>query len=728
MMQGPLQMTAARALVLARGAYSSSTGYFDANVRRRVEQDIRLFQSKHSPGSKYLSEAYRRRSTLFRPKTRAAVRQNEANAAEAFFSTLDTVVVSAEDEQNPVQRASAEVMKALLNYRLQKSIPWFLLSMGAFQDAQVTGVVISHQDWEFDPAKGIDRPLIELVPVENFRFSENASWLDPVGTSPFLIQLIPMHLKDVKKRTRSGPDGEDPAWIPVPEEKLLAEAIRYDSTRSLRDDGASETGSASEVNEFSLVWVRRVIVEENGIDWLYYTLGDSTLLSLPVPLKAKYAHGRRPYVVGRTVIETHRAYPCSDVDITKAVQQEINEIANQRLDNVRLVMNKRYFVQRNKQVDLRALTRNTPGGAVLMNDTEKDVRVVDTPDVTSSSYQEQDRLNLDFDEVSGTFSTSSVQSNRRLNETVGGLGLLSDSSNKVANYRLKIFVETWMEPVLRQITLLLQEYETNEKLLQLAGAAANLMQRFGIDLPTDEILRAELTLTVDVGMGTVSPTNRVNNLMLGVRGVKESLDDGVLERHGVKPLEIIKEIFGALGHRNGGKFIAPEGAEDPQVENLRRQVADLQQQIEAKQPQAIVDATVSKILAEIELIKEEVELTKAKKVQLGVTSAYSAIQTGEVVAAVPAVAPIADKVLEAAGYTEPNPPGIDPNLPMSPEEAGAPAGLVPAAQEAIETGPIDIPGSGNTSPMFPATPGGGAAQGIETQEADGVPSDGGVAP
>jgi hypothetical protein len=39
----------------------------------------------------------------------------------------------------------------------------------------------------------------------------------------------------------------------------------------------------------------------------------------------------------------------------------------------------------------------------------EDVEALEFDDVTASSYQEQDRLNLDFDDMAGTFSQSSVQ-------------------------------------------------------------------------------------------------------------------------------------------------------------------------------------------------------------------------------------------------------------------------------------------------------------------------------
>ena len=135
-------------------------------------------------------------------------------------------------------------------------------------------------------------------------------------------------------------------------------------------------------------------------------------------------------------------------------------------------------------------------------------------------------------------------------------------------------------------------------------------------------------------------------------------------------------------------------------------------------PQAIVDATVRKMDAEVANLQ-------AAKVSTGVTAAYAAMQAAEVIAAVPQVAPIADKVMQSAGYTAPTPPGIDPNYPDSSVAAGgAGPGLMPAAADATATGPIQIEDSPNTSPMFPPRAP-SPRQGIETQRADGVQLDGG---
>lgn len=684
MIENPLQ--------LARDAFSGSTTYFDANIRPELERDLRQFQSKHPTGSKYQSDSYKGRSRFFRPKTRAMVRSAEASVAEAFFTTSDVVSIDPVNESDDFEQASAEVVRELLQYRLTASdkhgVPWFKLVVGAYQDADVQGVVISHFEWD----KDADKPAVEHIPRENFRFDPAASWLDPIGTSPYLIWLRPMRVRDVRARMREG------KWTPLTDQQILSAARKYsDTTRMLREgDRTDSSDQVTTINDFTIVWVHHNIIRgEDGIDAMFYTLGTEFLLSAPEPLAVQYAHcrdGRRPFVMGQIVIETHRTDPAGEVRLVRDVQAEANEIANQRIDNVKFAMNKRYFVKRNRQVDLRSLTRNTPSSVTLMTDIEGDVKVVETADVTSSSFQEQDRLNMDFDEISGNMSQSSVQANRRLNETVGGMEILSADANKVRAYGIKTFIETWAEPALRQLVLLEQAYETDEVILALATSRSPMFQKLGLDAVTDDLLMRELTLRINVGMNATSPTQKINNLLTGINGVKTALADGVLEQYGVEATEVIKEIFGALGHKDGGRFFRFDGPDDPRVAALQRQVEQLQQQLAAKHPPELIAAQVKEIEA-------RVGKADADKVAKMVEAIYSAMQAGEVIAQVPQVAPVADKLMQAAGYQNPSPAGVDPNFPM--------------AEVASQTAPFDIPESGNTSPMFPAR---GAKAGIESDE------------
>lgn len=719
-------------LTLARDAYTASTAYFDSSIRQQIEADLRQSQGQHPTGSKYLAD--KGRSRLFRPKTRATIRKNEAQAAEAFFSTNDVVAIAPEDDNDPVQKASAAVMSELLQYRLTKSIPWFLTLVGAYQDAQTVGVVASYQHWQYNEKRGIDRPAIRLIPVENLRFDPGSDWTDPVGTSPYIVELIPMYLGEVRRRmTTADPKTGEAKWRSLPDATILTATKSYgDTIRMQREGQRMDSKYQTQANNaYNVVWVHKNIVSVDDEDYVYYTLGVDHLLSDPRPLKEVYFHGRRPYVIGSCVVETHKNYPSGVPRLTRDVQAEINEVANSRIDNVKLAMNKRYFARRNKQVDIRSVTRNVPGSVTLMQDVD-DVKVVEFNDVTGSSYKEQEVLNLDFDDMAGAFSGSSVQSNRKLNETVGGMNLLSTSANQVSGYQLRTFVETWVEPVLRQIVLLEQFYETDETILGLCGEAAGMFQKFGIDQITDDMLMQEFTLNVNVGMGATNPQEQVQQFISGMTALRDMLADGSLQRLGLKVEEVIAELFGKLGYKDGKRFFELEDA-DPQIAQLQATIEQLQSALDAKHPPELLAAMVRKVDAEIASMGVKDKIGHAEAVKKGSEAQFSAMQTAEVIAAVPSVAPIADELMKAAGYVVPNPVGVDPNFPQP--AAPDPALMVEDVMNrrtgiGFMPGAAGMPAPASPMPPAPLDSNTGQRQGIETQRPDSIRaaafSDGGL--
>ncbi|MBF0146376.1 MAG: hypothetical protein HQL84_09960 [Magnetococcales bacterium] len=599
----------------SREAYEGSREWMEQNVRRQWRRNLANFRSRHPEGSKYHSEAYKRRSTLFRPKTRNAIRRNEAHAAAAFFQNAELVSLEPRDDGDPRQLASAEVFKEILQHRLDKDIPWFQTVIGAFQDAMVHGICVSKQTWEYteemhevetvltDPVTGlvvqdsrgkpvihrhtemvrvVDRPRIELLEPENIRIDAGADWRDPIGTSPFVIHIIPMRLDEIKKQMESH-------WHPLDEEFLLAAASETeafnDSIQHQRLDRNFKKGQSA-IRDYSILNVHENFIRYDGQDWVFFTLGTKAMLSDPVRVTDIYPHGR-PFVMGTCIIESHRLYPAGLVELSQDLQSAINEVQNQRFDNVQLVLNKRYFARRGSGVDLKSLTRNVPGSVTMMTNPESDVVVHHTPDITSSAYEEQQLLNADFDSAIGTFDQGSVNVNRQLNETVGGMNILSADANLTTEYLLRVFVETWAEPVLRQLVKLEQRFETDEFIIAMAGRRSPLVQRFGFHPIIDRLLEQELTVRINVGVGATNVHNRLERFLLGARTVSDLL--------GVAPdaKQLISEVFGLLGYKDGARFYpqldAPPAAplQDPLVEveqekvNVQREALHLQRQIEA---------------------------------------------------------------------------------------------------------------------------------------------------
>jgi hypothetical protein len=644
----------------ARKAFIESTSYVDNSLRRQWDDNLRMVKNEHPSGSKYYNQAYAGRSKLFRPKIRSAMRSHEAAVAAAMFSNSDDLVIAAQNPNDPAANVEAKIVQKLVQFRLNKTIPWFMTVLGCWQDTEVYGICVTRQEWQFeqrleseyeiaiDPMTGqpmtdeegnilgeevqtpvtvTDRPWIHHIAPDHFRFDVNADWRDVVGTSPFLIEMIPMVSADVldmmdKIDQKTG----KPTWYRYE----LAQVLAAGAVSASANDNATEQARAGRErqnpkdtfsgDEFSTVYVHLNIVKMQGRDWVMWSVGDSLPLTEPMLLEEVFINGR-PYRVGTSNVESHRTYPTSAATMGASLQEAINEITNQRRDNVALALNKRYFIKRQKQgsIDLKALMRSVPGGGVMVDDPE-DVRVIETNDVTASSYQEQDRLSVEFDELLGNFSQGSVMGNRKLNETVGGMSLMSSGATAVQDLSIRVFIETWVEPVLRDIARLEQLYETDEVLLYLAG------QQAGIDMTQLregelQMMMAEkdLNVKVNVGMGNTNPTQRVEKLAMALNTVAQF--PGILERLNTE--EIAKEIMSFVGYAEGERFLIPADQVQPQGNpeaDIKMQELQLkQQQLDMENQQFTAKLEMERELRMMELaLKEQISLAEMQtRLELG---------------------------------------------------------------------------------------------------------------
>jgi len=588
----------------ARQAYQFSTSFVDSNYRKQWEDSIRAFNSQHPGESKYNSELWRRRSQIYRPKTRSIIRKNEAAAAAAFFSNVDRINVVAVNEGMPAERLSAAIMKELLNYRLTKSIPWFQLCVGALQDAQVQGSCAAHIYWRFTSRRGKDgdlekvddQPVVDLIPIENIRVDPAANWLDPINSSPYVIHLIPMYVVDVKDRMNK-PDPKGRTWKRYDDAVFSSyKSGMDDSTRKARIKGSEDPAQyRRSISDYDVVWVHRHIHRHAGKDWEFYTLESEKLLTEPEPLADTVFHGKRPYVMGNAILETHRPFPSSIPELTRGLQEEANEVANQRLDNIKFVLNKRWFAKRGKNVDLASLVRNVPGGITLLDDPETDVKEVTWPDVTQSAYLEQDRIDNDFSDLAGNFDPMQIQAMRAGQASTNTMRMLQGPSNLLTEYMLKTFTETFVQPVLRHLILLEQHYETDEVILGVAGQKAQAFQKFGISEVQDSMLDHELTCTVNVGMGATDPVMKLQRFVYGIQAFSAIAKQPPA---GVNLEEIAKEIFGLSGYQDGDRFFNgqdPDKVRSQQVITaLTTKLKELSSKVREKEQSQVVKLQVAR--------------------------------------------------------------------------------------------------------------------------------------
>lgn len=596
-----------RLLRLIAIAESQARSFAESHLRASWTRSYRAYRNEHFDGSKYRSDRYKARSKIFRPKTRAAVRKNMATAAAALFSTQDVVSITPDRDDDPRQNASAAVLHEDLNYRLTKpgsksGVPWFHIAMGACQDAQITGICVSKQCWDFlevedktapepepELREGIDeetgetvyvempgerpkrvvkdRPLIDLMPPENVLMDPAAGWTDPVQEGVYFIARYPMHVGDLKAMIRGGDKSGAEIWLPLDDSTIREAQGEYDAKgiRTAREGTDRIDENNVNAGDLGIVWVHENFIRVDGVDYQFWTLGTRRMLSEPRETVEAYPAqgGERPYVMGVGALEAHRAFPMSPVESWQQLQWEINDNVNLRLDSVKQTIAPIAKVKRGRNVDLDQVQRRGPDSVLMLQDLA-DVSIEPTGSVNPIAYQEMNALNADFDDLSGSFSGGSVQTNRQLNETVGGMHLLAGNANALTEFDLRVWVETWVERALRQTVRNIQYYESDEVLLSIVGEKAKLLTRFGIDTITDDLLMADVGVRVNVGIGAADPMQRARKFSMAMEAMSKIVLPMVGPRIKPNAEALMEEALGAAGYRDGKRFFEVMPEQPPQ--------------------------------------------------------------------------------------------------------------------------------------------------------------------
>lgn len=640
-------------LSMARDNFSTGKNYFDIAVRKRMEDNLAHAYSRHASGSKFYSPEYDKRSKLFRPKTRAMMRKMEAVAAIAFFSTRDTLDCDPADPDDPNAVLAAEVKKELANYRFRKTMPWFKIVMGAVHDAMATGIILSAQEWlyqessiKFDemdeggnatgnisetPVVLKDTPGCRLIPVENLLFHPSSDWLDPINSSPYLIELIPWFASELAERIKNARNygsqvpyvkqwTADDLMAGMSEQSNSAVSVRMAREHSRLD----RLSQVQQGTHFRPVWVHRNIVRLDGLDYVYETLGTNILLSDPVPVEDVFGLRRRPYTCGQMAIEPHRLYSSGAVEMVKGLQDGINDVTNQRRDNVQLSLNGRYLVKRGQMVDSRSLMRNVPGSITMTTDPTGDVKLMETKDVTSSSYQEQDRYNQEFDELAGQYTAATVSSIKNQDGQVGTNELLGNNADIIAELTLQTITKTWLEPTISHIIELEAAFESDETVLKFVSnrtSSQDWMQAF-------RALQAPVDVTVSVGYGSTDPMKRLQRFQVGFQAIQQISPDTAQQ---VDAKEVVHEIMGALGYKDGTRFfpgLKDDGKTTPKEAALQKQIDALNQQLQ--QAQAGIPVAKIKAEASVNIAKIKAKATENVAVARLDAERFKAEQNGQI--------------------------------------------------------------------------------------------------
>lgn len=115
--------------------------------------------------------------------------------------------------------------------------------------------------------------------------------------------------------------------------------------------------------------------------------------------KNPYWHGKKPFLTTSFDPRPGEFYGFSAVELIEHMQHELNTNKNQRIDNVSFVLNRMWKVRRGADIDESELVSRPHG--IIYVDNDDDVSPLETDDITSSSYNEENIIKQDMDNVLG---------------------------------------------------------------------------------------------------------------------------------------------------------------------------------------------------------------------------------------------------------------------------------------------------------------------------------------
>jgi hypothetical protein len=224
-------------------------------------------------------------------------------------------------------------------------------------------------------------------------------------------------------------------------------------------------------------------------------------------------------------------------------------------------------VVRGRSVDLEALHRRGPNSHILVTRLD-DIDFARPVDIPQSVIVGMEKLDVDMDDLAGQFNAGSVQTNRTLNDTVGGLKLIAGASNAVQEFDIRLWIETWAEPALAQVVRLEQYYESDEIILGVCGQRAQLWQKHGVNRITDDLMDHQVTIRINAGLGVGDPQQRLAKFRDATAVAAPLLAQSKEFQSGQVSLnieEVMNEVFGAVGYRDGGKRFITVAPPNPQM-------------------------------------------------------------------------------------------------------------------------------------------------------------------
>jgi hypothetical protein len=190
-----------------------------------------------------------------------------------------------------------------------------------------------------------------------------------------------------------------------------------------------------------------------------------------------YDHGEKPFVRITDYFQEHEFWGKGEIEAIEHLQDLQNALINQRVDNVRLLMDAVFAVNTSNLEDLADLTMR-PGRVIRVKGDLPPADVVqrvDLGEVTESAFAEAESTKRMIEETSGISSYQQGLDTETMNDTATGVSIITEQGNNRFALKVRLAEMMGWSKIGFHFGSILQQFTTTEQIVRLLGPDGQAM-------------------------------------------------------------------------------------------------------------------------------------------------------------------------------------------------------------------------------------------------------------
>ncbi len=413
-----------------------------SSYRNEKEKRWRRYYEMYRSRAKPTDDKYR--ANLFVPEVFTIVETLLPRLVGGFLNSRSSPIEVLGREEKDIPKA--KVAQMLISYQLERmNFPLHLVTF--YKQALLYGTSVGKVYWDYRTTKSptgetivaYDDPVFEVLDLFDF-FIDPDAW--DIDNARYCIHRKYLSIEELKQRQRAG---------------------IYKNVDKVKDPATTNI-EAEPSCPSTYMQERNIEILEYWEDDRVVVVADRSVILRDAP--NPFYHGKKPFVHIVFVPVPFEFYGIGVIEPIEGLQHELNTKRNQRLDNVNLILNRMWLVQRGTLDDYRQL-QSRPGGVIVVNDING-IHPLPSPDVTSSSYMEEEKIKRDIQNTTGV--TEYIRGVMPIEkQTATEVRIKSEQSSTRFDFNFKLMTEMGIKRIARFILQLDQQFITRERSIRIAG-------------------------------------------------------------------------------------------------------------------------------------------------------------------------------------------------------------------------------------------------------------------